>query len=290
MMIKPTVYGAYDVSLDGGKTFTYSTRNLILNTYYAKTGFTVDMTLSIGAGTIAPQLTDTALGSLFGTSPIEAGFESSPERVVFGDRFEITYSRLFDLGVGFTGILSELGINNPNLVSRALLKAADQTPTTVQLLVTDHVVVRYRLAYSISRTPQVFNLTINETPVVATVYAVNGEVGGWGTVNIAEVVRYANFGVASAGTWTLDANDNILGANIVNPVIASTNVNGILDLTIVGTVVAGVGDWNQSFQQILVTSAGVNRITAPILIDLDVPITKTSNDVINISVTANQAA
>lgn len=289
-MINPKVHGIYDLSLDGGKTFICSSDNLILDSYYSKSELTEDMNLVIGSGDTPPELTDTILEAQFGVSTTETGFEASPERVVTDDDFIVKYSRIFDLGVGYTNTIRELGILNPDLISRALLKAADQTPTQVQLLISDHVVIRYTIIYTISRTPQVFNVTVNTIPVVATAYAVNGEFGGWGTTTPAGVAKYANFGVAAAGTWTRDANDNIIGGNITNPVIAITNVNGLSDLTIVGTVAAGTADWNQTFQQILVTSSGVNFITAPILIELDVPITKTDEDVISMSVSANQAA
>ena len=289
-MIKSKVYGVYDLSVDGGVTFTNQSKNLILNTYYAKTSLTENMTLLIGSGSTPPELTDTSLEAQFGTSATEAGFEPSPERVVFSDRFEIKYSRIFDFGVGFTDTLRELGVNNNGLISRALLKAADQNPTSVTLVNTDHVIIRYSLIYVVSRVPVVFNLTVNTVPVVATITAVNGEFGGWGTTTPAEVVVYDNFGVDVAGTWTIDSNGNIVGPNISDAVSVITNVNGISNLTIVGTIAAGISDWNQTFQQILVTSSGNNFITAPILIDLDVPITKTSDDVITMSISANQAA
>ena len=289
-MIKPKVSGVYHISLDGGKTFTHTSKNLILDNYYNKTAFTSNMTLVIGSGSTPPELTNTSLEAQFGVSSNEVGFESTPDTVVFADRFEITYSRTFDLGTGYVNTIRELGVINQTLISRALFRAVDTSPSYVVLTATDHVVIRYSLIYTISRTPVTFNLIINGVSAIANVYAVNGEFGGWGTIQPGKVVSFASFGIATAGTWTLDANDNVIGPNITGGISAVTNINGISNITIVGTVNANTSQWNQTFQQILVTSSGANYITAPILINLDVPITKTANDILNISVSANQAA
>lgn len=289
-MIKSTVKGFYDISIDGGKTFIYSTKNLVLNNYYSKTFLTDDMTLVIGSGNTPPDLTDNGLASQFGVSTTETGFDLTPVREIFADRFEVTYSKTFDLGVGYANTLRELGIKNPNLISRALLKAADGTPITVALAATDHVIIRYSITYIIPRAPVYFNVTINNVSVVASVKAVNVENGAWGSITPAEVTKYDKFGVDVAGTWTLDVNDNVIGGNLTNDVTVITNINGTSNLNITGTVAAGTGDWNQTFQQILITSSGVNFLTAPILIDLDQPVTKNAAQVVNISITVNQAA
>ena len=288
-MINTKAFGVYDISLNGGLSFIHTQKNLILNNYYQKSSLTTSISLAIGSGNTPPQLTDNSLVSEFDLSVVPEGFETSPDQMVFADRFEIKYSRLFDFGTGNTGTIRELGIKNPNLCSRALLTAPDNQPTEVTLLNTDHVVIRYSIIYIIPRASQVFALTINGTPVNATIAAVNGEVGGWGSEVMGEVVRYANIGSGDAGTWSIDVDGNIVGANLTNGVLLTTNVNGISGLTIVGTATVGTDDWNGTFQQLLVTSAGVNFITAPILIDLDVPVTKTNQDIINISLSVNQS-
>jgi hypothetical protein len=143
--------------------------------------------------------------------------------------------------------------------------------------------------YVVPRTPEVFALTINGTPVNATITAVNGDLGAWGTTSMAEIIKYAKIGSASTGTWAINANGDIVGANISNGVPLITNINGISGLTFVGTATVDTSEWVGSFQQLLITSAGNNFITAPILIDLDVPVTKTTNDITNISISVNQA-
>lgn len=286
-----TSMGIYSISLDGGATFSLQFSNLILNTYYNKSSFTPTMTLSVGSGDTPPELTDTALEAAFATSGAYAGFEPNTRKDVYVDRFEISNSRTFDLGVGHTEILKELGVTNGGLISRSLLKAADQTPTTIQLVNTDHLVIRYTLIYTIPRASEVFSLTINGTPVDATVTNVNGKNGGWSTQNPAEVIKYDNLGVAPLGTWSTDVNGDVIGVNINNYVSLTTNVNNLTgNITIVGTAAASEADLVGTFQQILITSDGENYLTAPILMDLDVPITKTAGQVLNLSVSVEQSA
>ena len=290
-MIKTSAYGIYDISLDGGKTFIHHQKNLILNHYYNKTFLTEAITIVVGGGNTPPQLTDDFLVAEFGSATEPLGFDPSSENKVFTDRFEIKYIKLFDLGVGYAGTMRELGIENPSLCSRALLSTPTGVPTQVTLVHADHLVIRYSIVYVIPRTPQVFALTINGTPVNATMTAVNGEFNGWGKRVLGEVVRYDYIGSAAAGTWTIDANGNVIGGNIAwsEAIPITTNVNGIAGLSIVGTAMVPTDKWNGSFQQLLITSSGVDYITAPILIDLDVPVLKSATDILNISVNVNQS-
>lgn len=287
-MIKTIAKGVYDISVDGGETFIHTQNNLILDNYYAKTEFTEDISLAIGSGNTPPELSDDSLEQQIATSLTYSGFEPSSEKTVFSDRFEISFSRLFDLGVGHTGTIRELGVKNPDLCSRALLTAPDGNPTEVQLLNTDHIIVRYSIVYIVPRTPQTFPLTINGSPVNATITAVNGENGGWGKEFLGEVIRFDYIGSSISGSWSIDANGNIVGGNTNNRVKLVTNVNGISGLTIVGTVLVDTDEWVGSFQQLLITSTLDNYITAPLLIEFDVPIVKASTEVINISFSINQ--
>ncbi len=289
-MINSKVYGFYEISLDGGKTFSNETKNLILNNYYNKTSFTNNMTLVIGSGNTPPELTDVSLGSQFGSSAIETDFDSNASRETFSDRFEITYNRLFDLGTGYNNTIRELGIMNPNLCSRALLTDPTGSPTEVPLVSTDHVLIRYSITYVVPRTPQVFSLIINLQPVNATVTAVNGGLGAWGNATFGEIVAYANIGADDAGTWTVNEDGEVIGSNITSGVSLTTNVSGDSGLKISGTAVSTTSQWVGTFQQLLITSSGSNYITAPILIDLDVPVAKTNTAVTTISINVTQGS
>lgn len=288
-MIKTKATGIYSISIDGGKSFINESKNIILDNYYNKSNFTTNMTLSIGYGSDAPLPTDTVLNAVFATSANEIGFDSLFKSVDFTDRVDVSYSRLFDLGTGHSNTIRELGINNDGLVSRSLLKSADGADYSILLEPVDHVVIRYTITYSIPKEASVFNLTINGSSVNASVFAVNAMNGAWGTTTIGKVINYDNIGVSSAGTWNLNAENTITGVNIVSPIQLTTNIanNGSFDIT--GTLNASTSELNQTFQQMLITSSGVNYITAPILINFDVPITKTSNDIITLSIITSQS-
>lgn len=137
-----------NVSYDG-KPFKNLLTDLLLNSALNSTSpATMTSYCGVGTSATAPAVTDTALGAQVGNRITVAGAYSTGASPTYISTLDRTFS--FAQGA-ITGNIAEVGFfsnaTGANCGSRALIKDSGGTPTTLTIISTDTLTIRYFLRY-----------------------------------------------------------------------------------------------------------------------------------------------
>lgn len=275
-------YGIFELSLDGGKSFTKKANMLLTGFYTTLTGNTF---CRVGEGTSPVNFNDSAitlpLTSAAGTliSTVQT-YDASTDEIVIKSQYEFTFA------TGVVKNLSEIGIVlGSTLVSRAVFDSI------IEVTAIDVLLVRYTLTTRIDASPTPVVITIGDIDYSGTVVICNPNKWlqpSFGSLKFSDTyvelingtyVRGSDCYLSGAGTKVVGYAAAVTEASVAGAKIASATVSSGLEST------------EQTFNVLAVSKADssvANQMLA--LIVFDSPVTRTVDDIVNASLTVQQVS
>lgn len=281
-MINAHSTGYYEVSLDGGKSFS-RTENMLLTGFYST--LTGTLLCRVGEGTTPPSFNDAAM-----TSTIQSATGTLVSQVktydAVLDKIVITSQYEFSFAGGIEKTITEIGVvMGTTLVSRALFESE------INVTLIDALLVRYTLVTRIDAAVKPVTLTLGGVDYTGTMYMCNP--GEWEQSTFGSLKRATTYAVLINGTYERGADGYLTGSgtHVAGYSCVATETQGVSTKAAATTFTSGLEAADQTFNVLAISDA--NSATASQMVALivfDTAVLRTIDNIINVSLTVVQVA